>query len=254
MILRILTAIILSCSVAMAGQGMGPGPGVKGYSAGDTYSDIVFWWTAEATTLGEDDYSAGSTTATATGSGLAINTTAAIIGTNGIYAPNTGGSRHYEFAVSSNDILPATGRLGFWHKTVATTDNVEMVYWSTADTTSRMQLFVSGGNDLQFLWRDGGTTRTACTTNADVLSNDTAQFIEIAWDTNYREIFVDGTSVLECTTTTAQHTGATAATRVRIGNNSTTTPTQAVFLDNVAVSSDKDRSLYLLRNLTASPR
>lgn len=34
--IQLLIAFLLSCSVAMAGQGMGPGPGVKGYTVNDT--------------------------------------------------------------------------------------------------------------------------------------------------------------------------------------------------------------------------
>lgn len=37
--IRLLIAFLLSCSVAMAGQGMGPGPGVKGYAPTFAVSD-----------------------------------------------------------------------------------------------------------------------------------------------------------------------------------------------------------------------
>lgn len=231
----------------MAGQGMGPGPGVKGYSAGDTYSDIVFWWTAEADTLGEDDYSAGDTTATATGSGLAINTTAAIVGSNGIYTA-TSGSRYYSFSVSSNDIIPAAGRVGFW-VTNPNTTKVSPIYWQNSDATSRIQLDIEN-NDVSFYWRDSGTGRTACTSTADVISTGT-HFIEIAFDTDYREIFVDGESVLSCATTTTQQT---AISWVAYGDFDPTADTSAEYMDNIMVSNSTTRDLYALRNLTASPR
>ena len=41
MIARIIVAILLSCSGALAGQGMGPGPGTKGYASGSADYQIA---------------------------------------------------------------------------------------------------------------------------------------------------------------------------------------------------------------------
>lgn len=40
MIARIIVAVLLSCSGALAGQGMGPGPGVKGYASSPGYTFV----------------------------------------------------------------------------------------------------------------------------------------------------------------------------------------------------------------------
>jgi len=212
----------------------------------DSYTDLVFFWTAESTTFGEDDYSAGDNTPTATGSGLEINSTAGIIGTNGVYIP-TSGSRYYLFDVASNDIIPATGRAGFWYTSTDLSTATIPIYWQLT-TADRADLTITG-NDVVFTWRDGNVSRTTCSTSTDVIANG-EHFIEIAWDTNYREVFIDGSSVLNCTTTTTQQ----SPTSVRFGDNDVTADSAEKYMDNVMISNDKTRNLYSLRNLTASPR
>lgn len=223
-------------------------PVITAMQSGGDYSDIVFFWTAESTTFSADDYSGGDNTPTAIGSGLEINSDAGYIGTNGVYVPTSGG-RVYSFDVDGNDIVPTSGRLGFWYYSNDLSSTTTPIYWSIADASTRMQFQISG-NDISFYWRDSGAGRTACTSNTDVVAGSTWQFIELAWDVNYREAFVDGESVLECTTTTSSQ----SPTRFFIGDEDSTSDAEPKHLDNIMVSNDKTRDLYALRNFTSSPR
>lgn len=221
-------------------------PGVIGkQGSGDTYSDIVFSWTAESTTFGEDDYSAGDSTPTATGSGLGINSTAAIVGSNGIYIP-TSGSRYYSFSVSSNDIAPAAGRIGFWYTNTNTT-TMTPIYWMLT-TADRADLRIID-DELSFSWRDGNVSRTGCTTTTNAFPYGT-HFIEIAYDTDYREIFVDGSSVLECATAISLQ----SPTTIHFGDYDATSDAAEKYMDHIRISNDKTRNLYLLRNLIVRPQ
>ena len=221
---------------------------VRGPVVAGDYNDIVFFWTAESTTLGADDYSAGDTTA-ALQSSASISPTAAIVGSNGVLIPTA--SDFARFVVSSNDIYPASGRIGLYvYANTIPVDGVGFLRWANADATSRAVVQFTSSGDIDVYWRDSGTSRTACASTTDPIAADTAYFIEIAYDTNYREIFVDGASVANCTTTTTQQN----PTVLDIGNESAVSPGDGLHIDQIMVSNDKTRNLYLLRNLTESPR
>ena len=238
----LLTALLLLLCAVAAQAGVFVG---FGQSSGDDYSDVVFFWTAESTTFGEDDYSAGDNTPTATGSGLAINSTAGIIGTNGIFT-STSGSRYYSLSVSSNDILPSSGRMGFWLNNPNTT-KVTPVYFQI-DSSNKGQLDIEN-NDVSVYWRYQNSTEGTCASNSDVISTG-EHFIEFAWSNGYREVFVDGASVLNCSTTTTEQ----SFTEIRFGDYDASADTSAEYMDNIIISDDKTRNLYALRNLTESPR
>ena len=216
------------------------------FSASDTYADISFFWLAETLTLGEDDYSAGDTSATAE-SAVTLSDVTPLVGAHSINIPSA--SDFYVFDAAS--IIPTSGRIGqvvnFGDLSVS---GLGIFRFANADQTSRMSLKTSEGGNIDFYWRDAGVSRTTCVTTTAPLSNGVTAFIEIAYDIDYREIFVNGVSVASCTTTTSAQT----PTVFGIGNEPSSIPAAPFKIDNIIISSDKTRSLYPLAVLTASPR
>lgn len=222
------------------------------YSGGvtDDYTDIVFWWRCEGTTLGADDYSDGDTTAESHGA-VAINTDAVKIGTYGVDVP--GDNDYYTFVVSNGDILPVggAGRLSCWFYYNTWVDSSYLFYYtSSAATTDRLRIEMVSSNEILMRWVYDGTATTFSTTDAN-LSSGTWYYLEFEWDpsNNYMAIYVDGD--LKASNTTAI-TALPNSGYWRIGNYNSTA--SDYYLDNITVSDDKDRNLYALRNLTSSPR
>lgn len=247
---RLIVLLLILLIPGLAFAGLPYVLGIAGTSAaGDDYSDIVFFWRCETTTLTTGDYSAGDTTAAAS-SAIELTEAASMVGVYGISNPTS--ADYYIFDVASNDTVPATGRIGMWIKFPELPVDGAMLFNAYIDDDDRFNLTMTSTGDLNFYWRDEGSSRTTCASTTDPISSDTAHFIEIAWDTDYREIFVDGVSVAECTTTKSNHSALSSS--LRIGNNTNITPSAAYYIDNVMISNDKTRNLYLLRNETASPR
>jgi hypothetical protein len=244
MIRYILVLLLLIPSTSWGWQLIG-----SGVTATEDYSDIVFFWTAESTTFGDDDYSAGDNTPSANGSGLTINSTAGIIGTNGIFTTTSGG-RFYSFSVGTGTsrIFPASGRMGFWLNNPNTT-KVTPVYFQI-DSSNRGQLDIEN-NDVSVYWRYNNATEGTCASNSDVISTGT-HFIEFAWGSGYRQVWVDGTSVLNCSTTTTEQD----FTDISFGDADAVGDTSAEYMDNIMISNDVDRDFYNdgLHELTSSPR
>ena len=215
----------------------------------DDYSDILFWWTCEDANLGADDYY-GAGDGTATASGASIGTDGMKVGTNGIICATT----YDYYALDSAGLMDLNhGRVGFYFNINTFAAGVTLL--QANGSTSYIKLDVSdggGGNgdyDINFKWRDTSTTRTALVTSSN-LSSGTWYYIEAAWDveTNYREVWIDGTSVGSSSATI----NAGDATALWIGNNPNVAA--VLYIDNVAISDDITRDLEALKDLTASPR
>lgn len=74
---------------------------------------LTFFWRCESATLdGTDDYTAGTDTTGTANASVAINATAALVGSNGIQV--TGASDHYRFDSENAVTNPSVGSVGFW--------------------------------------------------------------------------------------------------------------------------------------------
>ena len=88
---------------------------IEGWGAGTLVAidNPLFFWTCQGTTLDSThDFSAGATTATASGEGISISSDAGIVGTNGVYVETV--NRTYD--IVSTDIIPnivGEGAIGF---------------------------------------------------------------------------------------------------------------------------------------------
>ena len=163
-------------------------------SACDT-SNVIFWWRAEALdfsgTNGTLDYSAGDDTATTNGTPQ-CNATAVKYGTNGLHINS---ANEYIYFTTPAATIDDEGRFGTWLK-VITWQNQYLIFRFYTNSDNYIKFELDSGDELEFIWRDAGTTRTAfVSTNAN-LATGTWYWIEAAWktSTNYREIFVDGVS------------------------------------------------------------
>lgn len=211
--------------------------------AGDAYADILFFWTCESATLGDDDYSAGDTTGTLN-SAAEINATAAKVGTNGLYVPT--GSDYYSFDILSNDIFAsAQGRIGFWWKYYITTweDNAMLF---TVNGTEDLAILTKNGDELRVTWGASAWTSTSAS-----LVVDTWYFVEVVYntDTDSMRVLIDGSEIISSTATAFAPLNTPVALRIGSFNGG-----YQYYIDNFMISSDSTRSLYELRNLTASPR
>lgn len=244
----ILIVLLLPC-LAYA-QGMQPVGGVTvAAAAGDTYTDILFWWRCEGTTLGAGDYSAGDTTA-ANANTAAINTDAVKVGTNGIDADAAWDG--YSFTVSSGDLINTSlGRVGFWLKINTWVNNL-VVFNTTGSGGVTARLKITGDDDLSFEWVDGTNDNSTYTTGLG-LSTGTWYFIEIAWDatSNYKKIFLDSS---ELSVSNYNGTGINAFTNTELRVGICSASAGDIYMDNIMISNDPARNFYLLRNETASPR
>lgn len=225
--------------------------------AGDTYEDLLFFYRCEDLTLAADDYyGSGDSEGTISGTTEAacIIPEAAQVGTNGCAFITTTDAIAFD---SANLIDYSAGRIGFWFEPTTSSSAISAeIFQAMAGTTDWMLLQSVNGTtgtgdiDLRFSWKDNNTYRTALTADTN-LSLGTVYFLEFAWEvaTDYREIFVDGTSV-----------GSTSADINAFG----TTPTvfkissggapSYWYIDNFMISNSTTRSLYALRNLTSAPR
>lgn len=244
----ILCLIWLLPSLTFAG-GMVHGRG--SITSGDSYSDITFYWSAESTTA---DYSAGDSSATAE-STVAISGTEPKVGSNSVKV--TDSYDRYTFTAAS--IFPDLneGRVGFWlyldsGDTPASNDAFLSLYNSDED---QITLFYYTGAELRAEIKIGNGNRTRATTDAASMSTDTQYWIELSWDNNNdgdgcsftAYVYSDSALVDSATDTTCSGSswGATPIFNVGAHNAGCTS-----YIDQIYVSSDKDRDLWQLRNLT----
>ncbi len=211
--------------------------------ASDTYSDILYFWRCEGATLGDDDYSAGDTTGTLNSS-AELNTTAAHVGTNGLYVPS--GNDYYSFDISNEDIFDATsGSIGFWwyYYTATWADYATLFH---VDGATDFYLATYGGSELKVYW-----DTVSWTTAEASLAVANWYFIEVAYDadTDLMQVRVNGSDVLDSTAKAFSALSSPATLRWGSYNGG-----YQFYLDNAMISDDATRDLYALRNNTSSPR
>jgi len=238
--MRRLLVILALCLLPVSVWGVSLiGSGVVASSGGD-YSDITFWCGFEGTyssptyTMGAADCSDGDTTGTTAGT-CYINSTAALVGSNGFYGEN-GWDRVY-FSVTSDDIISGSaGRLGMYIRPVTLADNGYI--FSLSGDSDFLVCYVDT-DELAFTF-DGYIVGT--TTGVDLATNGTKYFIEISWDSvnDIYEIYVDG--VLKMSRTDVDKNAIINITELNIGQQTGTAST--TYIDNVMISTDPDRDFY----------
>lgn len=253
----LLAAFLLgSCAAALAGNVVTSFPVVAG---GDPVpTDITFWWTFEATTLGESDYSAGDTTATAVGDAV-LNATSVKYGTNGGDFPSAGDE--FNLDISNADIINAAEcRIGFWFysNTFVNAATILRIVLD-ADNVITIQESTTTSNHILFSFEDAATTLYV--DNLDVIiSNGQWYFIEIAISdtSNALAVYVNGDEDSDATTMTGNGFAVTGVP-IEIGN--TGAAGSDFYLDNLMISNDPTRDFYnntfngtAYKDLTESPR
>lgn len=218
---------------------------------------IRFFWGCEDINLSAGvDYSAGDTSAAATG-GPAISATGVKVGTNGIVTDTF--AEYYSFDCSGTNLAqPAEGACGFWVNfptwPTATAANIGVALYGANASDYIVTEVATGGTIRVKSSRNGGTTATAEITTS--LSAATWYFIVFRWDTANTLLKIEaytGTS----TTPAFSATNSSAAncmpvalasgTGVRIGNKTGTIST-TTYYDNIFISDDYDEPLHLYGN------
>ena len=221
------------------------------------FAAITFFWRAEGTTLdGTADYSAGDTTATASGT-PAINATAAIIGSNGIQVDSS--ADRYRFT-NTSIITAAAGSVGFY------------INWQTFSAAGATWFYAQGVSFNDYVQVRGintdelrlsiKNTVPGATVNLDTtavnITTGSNYFVTISWDdaADLRRICVynsGGTLVEACTVSSAAFDAPvdlTGTDNLEFGEaNGFST---AYYLDNLFVGSayaDAD-TFYCNRNIT----
>lgn len=247
----IIALLCLFVSPAFAGTTI-----IKKKASTESYSDITFFWTAESTTLGANDYSAGDTTATVNDT-VAINTAAARIGTNGLDVPSSWDA--VSFDVVNDDIINSQQfRIGVNYRCTARTNNARLV--ELRNSSGHYITLNVGSTDEIELKRYITLDDMITTTDANlVCDGSTWYFIEAYYDdiNNIRKIFIDG---VEKASSTAAFTGITDVNALRIGSWLTNAVDE--HLDNIMISnSPSTRNFYTdtfngttLKFSTESPR
>lgn len=219
--------------------------------SGIDYSDILFYHGFETSadcTLNNAEYSAGDATPTCQ-SGVAISTTMAFAGTNSLSVPTD--YDRMEFDISAGDIVDhVSGRIGFaFHPTVGTIGAT--VYRAFYDANNYIQVALYDGIEplkMRVTYMAGGTSAVFDTT--DIINLDTDQYVELKVDQgsvgNDFEVFVNGVSV--ATDDTA--TGVWGGTPTVMALGDVDGVQAPYYLDQFYSSSDPERDLYALRNLT----
>jgi hypothetical protein len=232
-----------------------------GGGAAPAYTDITLWLAFEGTysaptyTLNGDDYSSQAT-GTMTSAG-AIDATGGIIGTNGLR--NTSSGDYLTIgSLTSSDINLDASRIGFWLRidtwTAAMADGHSIMrIYGDINNAINVQIVGSSASDIEIkiYFRSGSTYDVSATTTALNMVEDTSYFIEVIMDQpNGLTLKVDGNNS-EIVNDTYDAVG-TNTTSAIIGYNAAAGGLMHV--DNVMVSNDVTRNLYLLRNEITSPR
>lgn len=231
---------------------------------------IQFWWRLETqdftSTNGTDDYSAGDVTAALTGGSIAIDSTQAKMGTNGLKIPGTSGS-HASFAVVSDDIVSdAAGRMGFWfrYKTGAwnASGNRVVTIFGDASNQIRVQtMSTEGWLELTYRGDAGGAGgNTTVQTSGAVLTADTWHFVELVWDATASagadtlELYVDNSLVAGDTARTLNNWNITSATAVNFGDYIGGIQfSDETYYDLVIISNDTAKDVYVCKDTVAYP-
>jgi len=149
------------------------------------YADMSFFWTAESTTLGDDDYSLGDMSASLA-SAATINSDDVYYGTNSLSVPS--GSDYAKFTYNVHLMISGSkGSIGFWWKTGNFT-HATNIFRAYAESGQEMQIQMgsNGGNAIRFYWDDADSS-TGYSWAGDYIVNDTWYYINITYDVSTDE-------------------------------------------------------------------
>lgn len=222
---------------------------------------LKFFWRCEGTTLdGTHDYSAGDTSATATGS-AAIATAAVKVGSNGVECVN--GTDYYAFDSASIATIDQ-GSMACWfqYKTAVPTAGylipLTIREQSPAQTDDLIGIQSEASQELRLSLRKEGSAIVTLATTAANLAIDTWYFVTASWhlSADKRRIRVydaSGSLIQEVEDTSTDLAGCTPGTvdTIRVGNNSS--HTSGVYVDNVFIGdayADAD-TFYSKRDITS---
>jgi hypothetical protein len=258
-LLHVLLALVLpSWSFAASVNGVSSPTSVNGVSnptsvnsismSASSHTDILLWWRAETVGHAADDYPTSGATWTLNSS-AALNTDAANIGTNGLDAP--GAQDYASLAVTSDDLCPTSGRIGFWFRVTTYITNARL-FTRYVDSNNFWIVRLHGTDEVDFYWKDGGTIRTVLISTTANLSTGVWYYLEAEYDpaTNTRKLYIDDAEVASDVSTAI---GAVSGNGfIYFGNASAVA--SDTHQDNLGISNLTTKDLYSLRNETTSPR
>lgn len=203
---------------------------------------LTFFWRCEGTTLdGTHDYSAGDTTATATGA-VTIDAAGAKLGSNGIVTVNA--TDYYTFdSASIADI--DQGAIGFWIQWKTAKPAAGLVTgFSIRDAATgfqALQLQTSGTDELRFQIRNSGGTLNLITGAAN-LAIDTWYFVICRWhlssDKRAIEVYNSAGALVDSNEDLATDLSTyvpSAVDSIQLGNRSS--DTNPMWMDSVMIGS-----------------
>jgi len=201
------------------------------------YTDILFWWRCEGTTLGADDYSEGDTTATLYDNAT-INTDAVKIGTNGLDIPDGWATARFDIA---SLVSGTVGRIGFWLY-INTWVNGTRLFEAYEDATHLFYVGLYNDDEIFLNWQDGGGLVTVAISTSSPLSTGTDYFIETKYDStgNDWELFVNGGSVASGSSDEGAISFSSGT--MYCGNNES--DDGDFYIDNIMISNDKTRDFW----------
>lgn len=219
------------------------------------YADIIYWLNFEngstfTYSLGSSECSDGSSTVTASGDGF-IDTSSALIGSNAFSGVNAGDWA--QASVSSNDIWPTSGTIGFWMNIDTWSSNAYVFYAGNSD---KFGLRLSGSDELNvFVYTSSDGVRQATTLNAN-LSADTDYFVQVSWDvaSNDIDFFINGSA--ESNSNSGTLGNMEDITGIYLFGGGGAYPDLGYSLiDNIMISDDPSRDFYdsSLYDDTAAP-
>lgn len=212
---------------------------------------LTFYWRCEGTTLTADDYSAGDTTATASGA-PAINATAALVGSNGIQIDAA--AEGYDFDTASI-IGTGEGSIGFKMRIQTWADAAGFFYVRGASYTDSMLVGMTSTDELFFRINED-TDPISISTTAANLSTGTTYFVTASWldGTGFRlRVYNDGTGTLIEEVTGGDFVAPADFDNPFRWGEATGVGTPAYYLDNVFIGSAYgDADAFLTnRNITS---
>ena len=217
-------------------------------TAADTYSDILLWWRAESVAAGTGDYPA-SAVSYPLQSSATLSGTAAKVGSYGLYSLD-GYDSTETTTTNATYVSPVEGRFGTYIYITSMPSGSEsgLFHWGTSSGYVEVRLNTDG--TVKLLYNSGGGTSFSPVSSA--LSLNTWYYVEGSWNTatNTYGIAVNGTHTTQTATRAAFDANLSGV--LQFGNFRSTVAT--VYMDNIAISNLSTRSLYALRDLTASPR
>lgn len=247
MIRRLALSLVaaLCCGVLVAGTSLViqqrlTASGGGGGGGGST-SDILFYANADSKTTGQSPQK-GTGTITI---GTSVSSATAIV-SNGWDNNNAGNTAGRISISTTSNIDMSQGRAGFYMYPRESGAPAQGAPFYVSGATSTPKLYwqnVSGSNTFSYKDKQIGFTYTT----------NTWQFIEFAWDSSEThlgrpcEVFIDGVSAGQCPTGSA---GADpSGSSVRLGGVDANA--LSMIYDQVLISTDSTRNLYLVRNQTS---